>query len=179
MAADGVIAKSKIKVILPFLKKLFVCTICVWTSFVGFFLNICFLVCDTLNSCGLCQKFFLHPVSLTFFCRSSLKIQKGLKKIQNLAILATWKLGSGSKYSPKNLHKPINRYSESWVDSSRKMFHQISFVMSSSGVNIENSKTVAKNAICQPAQISKYDRILPISIYLTHLTQFLLVILTL
>ena len=115
-----------------------------------------------------------------FFCRSSLKIQKGLKKIQNLAILATWKLGSGSKYSPKNLHKLINRYSESWVDGSRKIFHQISFVMSSSGVNIiENSKTVAKNAICQPTQISKYDRILPISIYLTHLTQFLLVILTL
>ena len=77
---------------------------------------------------------------------------KSAENIQKVAILATLKLASVSQYSQSNLQKPISRYSETRVDSARKICHQISSVMSSSGGKF--SKTVAKNAIFEPSQIS-------------------------
>ena len=57
---------------------------------------------------------------------------QGVFKVQNLVNFATWKLDSGSQCCQKNFKKPI-RYSESWVNSVRKILILNSSVMSSSG----------------------------------------------
>ena len=71
---------------------------------------------------------------LTFLVEVPWKLKMSLK-MQKLVILATWKLGSVSPCFEKKSKKPF-RYSESWVDSVRKICHQISSVASSSGGKI-------------------------------------------
>ena len=89
----------------------------------------CYL--DILPTYLICARFFGDPY-LTFllFGRSSLKTEKCWKSAKNF-MLASWKLGSGLPCFQKNFEKPIE-CSESWVNSLRKIYHQISSVTSSS-----------------------------------------------
>ena len=56
---------------------------------------------------------------------------RNAERVQKNFMLASWKLGSGLPCFQKNFEKPIG-CSESWVNSLRKICHQISSVTSSS-----------------------------------------------
>ena len=109
MSAGYVIAKSKIRVFVPFSKK----EICMFLrtclgevlklGWLGWHQNVPYKTAEA--------KFCNWTSFLKLFCtRKSCSLQKVSQKLLKMTIIETWKLESGSQYSQRNFKKPVTYF---------------------------------------------------------------------